>query len=84
MKVKIRDINEHFVSKNTSLKSTGDKKIKENPNLQWVFCHGEWMLIRKDLNQNFIELNHGNIILDIVGKTTGKKMYKRGDNYLLS
>lgn len=82
MKVKIRTINEHFISKNISLKK--DKKLEKNKNITRVYTKTEdWIYIRKDLNTNFIELNHGNIIIDIVGKTRGKKIYKKGDNYLL-
>ena len=56
----------------------------KNKNITRVYTKTEdWIYIRKDLNTNFIELNHGNIIIDIVGKTRGKKIYKKGDNYLL-
>lgn len=85
MKVKIKEVHDHFVDKNRLLKP-GDnlKKIKVNSHLVLVNTISEGPIyIRKDLNRNFIELNHGNIIIDIVGKTKGTKKYKIGDNYLL-
>ena len=82
MKVKFHPINDHFASKNNSLKK--EKLTDIGDHLVRVYTQSEgWIYIRKDLNTNFIELNHGNIIIDIVGKTKGKKIYKRGDNYLL-
>ena len=88
MKVKIREVHDHFVDKNKVLDKNKilkqKTKVDKNSHLVLVNTISEGpILIRKDLNDNFIELNHGNIILDIVGKTKGAKIYKRGDNYLL-
>lgn len=84
MKVRRSHVDNSFVEKNQLLRDKGKTKKHDNEDyLEDIPSPGGIIRANKNRYNNYIHLHHNNTIIDIIGKTKGKKKYKIGTNYLL-